>query len=154
MARSRPRKNKLVKVRQERTEQHLEHRARKEEMVLLHDVVASILRDCPPAQRKEPMGHQEIERWFDTDPEAPVILLSRPLEASSFEARSQVQISVNQNGVERELRIRGIDENHPSWALALDVVGPTLRDMTAEVLAEATLQLSEALSEAGEIPTE
>jgi len=154
MARSRPRKSTLLKVRQERTEQHLEHRTRKGAVNLIHDLVVVILKACPPVKREDAMGIQEIEHWFDTDPEAPVILYSRPQVASSFEDKPQIQISINQHGVERELRARGMDENHPSWELALRVVGPTLRDFTAELLAEAASQLSGPWNEASKTPAE
>jgi len=137
MARSRPRKSKIVKVRQERTAQHLENRAVKKEMVLLNDVITGILQDCPPVKKEEPIGLEEIEHWFDTDSEAPVILVSMPQEGPSFEEQPRIQISINQHAVERELRARGIDENHPYWEMALKVVGPTLRDTTIEVLQDA-----------------
>ena len=144
MARSRPRKSKVVKVRQERTAQHLENRAAKMEMVLFNDVITDILRDCPPVKKEEPIGLEEIEHWFDTDSEAPVILVSMPKEGKSFEEQPRIQISVNQQAVERELRARGIDENHLYWEMALKVVGPTLRDMTIEILQDvAKLMVAE-----------
>jgi hypothetical protein len=89
------------------------------------------------------MAIDEIERWFDTDPEAPVILYSMPPVGSSFEDVPRVQISINQHGVEREIRARGIDERHPAWDLALSVVGPTLRDTTKELLKESISMLME-----------
>jgi hypothetical protein len=131
-------------VRQERTAQHLENRVVKMEMVLLNDVIRDILRDCPPVKKEEPIGLEEIEHWFDTDSEAPVVLVSMPKEGKSFEEQPRIQISVNQHAVERELRARGIDENHPYWEMALRVVGPTLRDMTIEVLQDvARLMVAE-----------
>lgn len=154
MARSRPRKSKVMKVRQERTAQHLEHRARKDATILIHDVVSGILRDCPPEKKENPISTEEIERWFDTDPEAPVILVSMPLEGPSFEERPRIQVSINQRGVERELRARGIDENHPSWELALQVVGPTLRDTTLEVLGEAAQLMATRAGDSGWIPVD
>jgi hypothetical protein len=154
MARSRPRKSKVVKVRQERTAQHLEHRARKEEVVLIHDVVSSILRDCPPVKKEEPISIEEIGHWFDTDPEAPVILISMPAEGPSFDEKPQIRISINDHGVARELRTRGIDETHSAWELALRVVGPTLMDMTSEILQEAAQLMATQTKDGGWIPVD
>ena len=154
MARSKPRKSKVVKVRQERTEQHLEHRARNEALVLIHDVVTSILRDCPPETKDERIRVGAIEQWFDADPQAPVILISMPPEGPTFEERPQIQVSINHLAVERELRARGIDESHPAWELALRVVGPTLRDTTMEVLQEAAHLMAAQAKEGGWTPVD
>lgn len=142
MARSKPRKSTREKVRQERAAQHQEQRTRKAELVLIHDVVASILRESLPEKREERLSVEEIETWFDTDPAAPVILCSMPSDGPSFEESPRIQVSINPHGVERELRARGIDEHHPAWDLALQVVGPTLRDTTMEVLQEVASQLA------------
>ena len=154
MARSKPRKSKVVKVRQERTAQHLEHRTRKEGLNLIHDVVSDILRNCPPEKKEKPISIEEIERWFDTDPAAPVILISMPVEGPSFDERPQIQVSINQLGVERELRVRGIDESHPAWELALQVVGPTLRDTTLEVLGEVAQQMATRADKSAWVPVD
>ena len=66
-------------------------------MNLIHDLVVVIPKACPPVRREEVLGIQEIEQWFDSDPEAPVILYSEPHEARSCEDRPQVQIPINQN---------------------------------------------------------
>jgi len=154
MARSRPRKSKVVRVRQERTAQHLEHKARKEEIVLIHDLVSSILRDCPPVKKEEPISIEEIGHWFDTDPEAPVILISMPAEGPSFDEKPQIRISINDHAVARELRTRGIDETHSAWELALRAVGPTLMDLTSEVLQEAAQSMATQTKESAWIPVD
>ena len=142
MARSKPRKSAQVKIRQERTQKHQEHRQIDLETTLMHRIIHGILRDCPPVHREEPMTREEIDLWFDTDPAAPVILMSRPPgDPFPGEAKLQIAFSVNQWGVERELRARGIDEHHPSWRLAQHVVGPTLMDLAKELLAEAATKL-------------
>lgn len=147
MARSRPRKAKVDKARQERRAEHLQHWSRKNVVLRLHDLTAGILRDCPPARRKEPMSMEEIMQWFETDPGAPVILCTRRPEEP--EGGDGIRIAVNRHGVERELRARGIDEGHPHWEMAVEVIGPTLRDMTAEILQNAEAQLSRTMPRAG-----
>ena len=154
MARSRLRKSKVMKVRQERTAQHLENRNLKEKTDLIHDVVSSILRDCPPVKKEEPISIDEIGHWFDTDPEAPVILISMPPEGPSFDEKPQIRISINDHGIARELRTRGINETHPAWDLALRVVGPTLMDLTSEVLHEAAHLMATQAKEGGWIPVD
>jgi hypothetical protein len=154
MARSKPRKSKVVKVRLERTAQHLEHRDRKEKTVLIHDVMSSILRDCPPVKKEEPISIEEIGHWFDTDPEAPVILISMPAEGPSFDEKPQIRISINDHGVARELRTRGINQTHPAWELALRVVGPTLMDLTSEALQEAAQLMAARTKEGGWTPVD
>ena len=134
MARSKPRKKKVEKVRQERTRLHDENRTRKGEVGLLYEVVKSILNDHPPVKKEEPITIGELERWFETDPKAPVVLYSMPPGGPSFEESPRIQISVNPHAVERCLRARGIDESHPSWDLAREVVAKTLRDTTKELL--------------------
>jgi hypothetical protein len=52
--------------------------------------------------------------------------------------------------VERELRARGSDEGHPHWKTAAEVVGPTLRDMTAEIPQNVEAQLSRTMPRLGE----
>jgi len=153
MARSKPRKAKVEKARQERRAEHLEHRIRKDLVLFLHDVTASILQACPPERREDPMGVEEIYQWFDSDPNAPVILCTHPLGAAKDSLK--FRIAVNRHGVERELRARGIDESHPNWENAVDVVGPTLRDMTAELLKEGVSLLSKEMpAQLGTFPTD
>ena len=95
------------------------------------------------------MSFEEITQWFETDPAAPVILCTRRPEDS--EDGDGVRIAVNRHGVERELRARGIDEGHPHWEMAVEVIGPTLRDMTAEILQNAEAQLSRTMPRPDEV---
>lgn len=139
MARSKPRKKKVEKVRQERTVQHMENRTRKEDVGLFYEVVKGILTNHPPVKKEEPITLEEIERWFDSDPEAPVVLYSLPPDEHSWESR-RIQITVNQLAVERHLRARGMDENHPSLELGCEIVGKTLRDAAKELLEDYFLE--------------
>lgn len=146
VARSRKRKSKPVKVRKETTFhqvfQRLQARVYPQETAQLTDLVTSILGACPPATRSEFMGQEEIEHWFDTDPEAPLILYSRPKVApEGLDREDQIQLSVNPHAVERELRARGVDENHPLWEDALRAVGPTIGELAWKHMEETARML-------------
>jgi hypothetical protein len=138
MARSRPRRSSQVKAQQERTARHNGNLRLKAEKTLIFEVITGILRDRPPVYKEEVLGREEIEAWFDTDPEAPVMVFARPLEVpTSPDQKPRIQLSVNERAIERELRARGLDERHPAWDLALKVVGPALMDLAADSLQEA-----------------
>lgn len=146
VARSRQRKSKKVKVRQERTFhqvfQRLQERIYQQETAQLTDLVMGILGDCRPATRSEFMDQEEIEHWFDTDPEAPLILYSRPKVApEGLDREDQIQLSVNQHAVERELRVRGVNESHPLWEDALRTVGLSIGELAWKHMEETTQSL-------------
>ena len=127
--------------------EHLENRTRKAEVGLVHALVQGILRDHPPFKKDEPTEIEEIDRWFDTDPKAPLIVCSMPPGGLAHSDPPRIEISINQHAVERELRARGVGEEHPSWDVARRAVGPILCDMTKEAMAEAAKMMVH-----GEIP--
>ena len=96
------------------------------------------------------MSLEAIGAWFDSDPEAPVILCTRSPEESGED--STIRIAINRHGVERELRARGLDESHPSWEMAVEVVGPTLRDKMAEILQGTESQVAANLRKLSAVP--
>lgn len=130
MARSRPRKAAKDKAAKERQEQQLESKARKAEYLQLWDLAHEISGGNPPDVEASDRSPEEIEQWFEDDPSAPVLLFQFPPEGAdgSIPAR-QVRISVNARGIERELRARGIDEQHPSWERAFNLTQDTIMEV-------------------------
>lgn len=142
MARSKPRKKQVEKVRVERMTQHLENRIRKQDGNQLGDLFLGIAQDNPPFKKEGRTATEEIDLWFDRDPEAPLIVISIPPDDPP-----RVQVSINQHGIERELRLRGIGEEHPSWSAARRAAGPILTGLTRRFLADAAAMMAR-----GEIP--
>lgn len=54
-------------------------------------------------KKEELISIEEIGHWFDTDPEAPVILISMPSKGPSFDEKPQIRISINDHGVASEI---------------------------------------------------
>lgn len=142
MARSKPRKKKVEKVKLERMVEHLENRARKKDSSVLSDLFLDIIQDHPPFKKEGRTMTAEIDQWFDTDPEAPIIVISMPPDDPP-----RVQVSINQTAIERELRMRGIGEDHASWDTARRAAGPILSGLTKQSLADAAGMMAR-----GEIP--
>jgi hypothetical protein len=130
MARSRPRKAAKDKAAKERREQQLETQARKAEYLQLWDLAHEISGDNPPDIEASGRSPEEIEQWFEDDPAAPVLLFQfPPAEADGCIPGRQVRISVNARGIERELRSRGIDEQHPHWERAFNLTQDTILEV-------------------------
>lgn len=109
MARSKVRKGTKEKLKRERAAAQAEtsHQNR------IADLAITILKDNPPHQADPLMSTDQIESWFDSDPEAPLVaLLPGPPQAHGPQL---VQASVNARAIERELRKHGIDASHPDW---------------------------------------
>jgi hypothetical protein len=148
MARTRQRQGKRLQDRRKRTCRHILDRAIQVEAARLHPIIVSILQDCPPAFHHGAMAVEAIERRFDTDPLAPLILYSGPCP-SLVAGRNQplIQVSVNHRAVERELRARGIYERHPAWEFALDLAGSVILEVATECIREAAAEASRANGE-------
>lgn len=132
MARSKPRKKKVEKVRMERMVEHLENRVRKQDTHLLSDLFLDIAQGNPPFKKEGRTRTEDIDLWFDTDPKAPLIVISMPPDDPP-----RVHVSTNQHAIERELRQRGIAEDHPSWDAARRAAGPILTGLTKQFLSDA-----------------
>ena len=130
MARSRPRQAAKDKAAKERREQQLESQTRKAEYLRLWDLAHEISGDNPPDVEASERSDEEIEQWFEDDPAAPLVLfLFPPAETDGSIPARQVRISVNARGIERELRSRGIDEQHPDWERAFNLTQDTIMEV-------------------------
>ena len=130
MARSRPRKAAKDKAAKECRKQQLETQARKAEHMQLWDLAHEISGGNPPEIEASNRSPEEIEQWFEDDPKAPVLLFQfPPTEADGSIPARQVRISVNARGIERELRSRGIDEQHPNWERAFNLTQGTIMEV-------------------------
>lgn len=130
MARSKPRKAAKDKAVKERREQQLESQVSKAEYLHLWDLAHEISGANPPDVEASERSPEEIEKWFEEDPAAPVLLFQfPPREADGSIPGRQVRISVNARGIERELRSRGIDEQHPNWERAFHLTQDTILEV-------------------------
>jgi len=130
MARSRPRKAAKDKAAKERREQLVESHARKAECLQLWDLAHEISGGNPPDVEVSERSPKEIEQWFEDDLSAPVVLFQFPPEEADGDIPArQVKISVNARAIERELRARGIDEQHPNWERAFNLTQDTIMEV-------------------------
>lgn len=118
MARTKKRKSTVIKFRNTKTlELYYVERIK-----LLEPTVLAIMESIIPEVQEE-ISVEEVEKWFNTNPEAPVVVFSLPLKSSTLDS---IQISVNARGVERELKKRGIGADHPDYELAYHYVSKYL----------------------------
>jgi len=134
MARSRPRKatrEKAGKARrglQETTQARHSHHRR------LWDLAHAICIANPPDVEASGRTPEEIEQWFEEDPSAPLVHFRYPpADEDGRTFAGDVLISVNARAIERELRFRGIDENHPDWNPAFYLTQETVMEVAQRV---------------------
>ena len=139
MARSRPRKAAREKAAQARRNLQETTQARNLQHRRLWDFAHEINGANPPDVEASSRTAEEIERWFEADPSAPLALFKYPPEDQEGRVfAGDVLISVNARAIERELRARGIGEGHPDWDKAFHLTQETVMTV-AQGVATANL---------------
>jgi hypothetical protein len=131
MARSKKRKAAVARSKEEKRREHGAHQTANR----LKPVVDSILASNIPVINRDGRSKETLEKWFDCDPAAPVVVLSHPPK-TRVGASGPIQISFNAKGVERELRKNGIDESHPDWEDAYHLTMSTFQVVTQMLISE------------------